>query len=131
MRSLLYLTIVSCVVLPGLTGCIAFYSTRPVEIQVNDSKSSEPVSHAHVSVRYLYALVLNAPSAAAGNTDAAGIVVLPIADFDNGRIVIGAEDTEFDIEPASVRDGGSPGPGRPVFGREQADQVRIHLRPLE
>ena len=92
-----------------LTGCIAIYSKRPVEITVTSAETGRPVADLPVSVSYPAMMVLNVPREVKGVTDKDGRVVLPVADFDNGSIHVHAGDYGHFIEPEQVRNGGATG----------------------
>jgi len=87
-------------------GCVAFYSTRPVEVTVLDPGSEEPVYNVPVSVKYHQIMVLNPPEAVHGTTDQSGVVVLRMANFENGVIEVLAGDTKFLLTGKMVRKGG-------------------------
>src|SRR4051794_8851553 len=77
----------------SLTGCLAIYSKRPVEVVVTDANTGQPVAGLPVSVDYLSMClnyfgphVLNIPEKQSAVTDTNGRVILPIADFDDGSI---------------------------------------------
>ena len=86
----------------SMTGCLAIYSTRPVEVVVTRADTGEPVPDLPVSVTYVYMLVPNPPKNVSGTTDANGRVVLPIADFDSGPIHFQAGDFFRSIKPETV-----------------------------
>jgi len=88
------------------TGCMALYSTRPVEIIATNAETGQPVANLPVSVKYEYLLVLNAPKEASGVTNANGRVILTVADFSNGDIFLQVGDYWNNIRPTLVRDGG-------------------------
>src|SRR5262249_27925095 len=84
----------------SLTGCLAIYSKRPVEVVVTSIDPGQPVPDLPVSVDYFYAPlayfgphVLNVPEEVSGVTDGNGRVVLPIADFEGGRSAYERETT--------------------------------------
>src|SRR5947209_3264744 len=81
-----------------LSGCLAFYSTRPVEVIVTREGSLEPVANLPVTVNYPQMLILNAPKSAMGKTDQQGKVVLPLADFYNGPIQLQAGNSPFFVD---------------------------------
>ena len=53
-------------------------------------------------------LILNAPTGAEGKTGQRGSVILPVADFDNGIILLTVDGNEFGIDKELVRKGGIP-----------------------
>ncbi len=65
-------------------GCLAAYSTRPVDVVVTRTDTGQPASGVPVTVSYASMLVLNQPKNVDGTTDAAGRVMLPMADFLSG-----------------------------------------------
>jgi hypothetical protein len=99
----------------SLTGCLAVYSKRPVEVVVTDADTARPVADLPVSVRYDPGMPawyfaprpLNIPQEVSGVTDANGRVVLPLADFGSGSIRLDAGRRVCCIHPETVREGGS------------------------
>jgi len=88
------------------TGCLAVYSTRPVDVIVTRTDTGEPAAGVPVKVFYLAMFVLNQPRDVEGTTDASGLVTLPMADFRDGPF-IRAGSTEFwGVEAKTVREGG-------------------------
>ena len=65
-------------------GCLAVYSTRPVDVVVTRIDTGQPAAGVPVSVSYASMLVLNQPKDVDGTTDADGRVTLPMADFLGG-----------------------------------------------
>jgi hypothetical protein len=92
------------------TGCVAVYSTRPVEITVLDPASKSPVANVPVSVKYHQMLVVNPPQPAKGTTDASGLVTLPVASFEGGLfggvVEVDAGDTKLLLTRALLQNGG-------------------------
>ncbi len=110
-----------------LSGCLAFYSTRPVEVLVTRENSLEPVADLPVSVTYMGMLILNTPKQVAGKTDEQGKAVLPLADFDDGLILLQAGNNRFYLAPDIIRKGGTLTKGEPVFGTDGRPPVSIKL----
>jgi hypothetical protein len=100
-------------------GCLAVYSTRPVDVVVTRTDTGQPAAGVPVSVSYASMLVLNQPKDAAGTTDAAGRVTLPMADFLAGPC-LRAGTASYWTPSETVRAGGalaykpSANPGEPV-----------------
>ena len=65
-----------CCLLTG--GCLAAYTTRPVEVLVTDCDTGVPKAGIPVVFDYAYAGVLNPPGRAEGTTNNQGTVVLPV-----------------------------------------------------
>lgn len=108
------ITVVTAALGCSLTGCLAIYSKRPVEVVVTDADTGQPVADLPVIVDYFkltleYPAVgpLNVPEGVRGVTDANGRVVLPIADFGHGSIRLQAGSYGSSIEPETVRKGGT------------------------
>jgi hypothetical protein len=91
----------------SLTGCLAVYSKRPVEITVTSAETGRPVADLPVTVNYTAMMVLNIPREVKGVTDKDGRVVLPVADFNRGGIHVDAGDYGHFLEPEQVRNGGT------------------------
>ena len=87
-------------------GCMAVYSTRPVDVVVTRSDTGQPAVGVPVTVSYLSMLVLNQPKNVEGTTDAAGRVTLPMADFMSGPY-LNAGTTKYWTPSEIVRNGGS------------------------
>ena len=103
------------VVLVGITttlmcncGCLAFYTKRPVSVTVVDSSTGLPLQGVRVEVDYRAMFVLNVPSAESATTDAKGTVVLSLADFENGLILMNVGASSLDIPAQLIREGGIP-----------------------
>ena len=132
-RGLTTLTVaLSC----SLTGCLAVYSTRPVEVIVTSAETGQPVANLPVAVDYplFYAhyfgpRVLNMPKEAGSVTDENGRIVLPIADFGCGPIRLRAGDYGSSIKPDQVREGGMVAPDYWAFGPEKTPKVILQLVP--
>jgi hypothetical protein len=117
----------------SLTGCLAVYSQRPVEITVTSAETGRPVPDLPVSVNYAAMMVLNIPRDVKGVTDKDGRVVLPVADFSGGPIHVNAGDYGHFLEPEQVRNGGTKEtaagslrlvPQRPSFAQRVFGWVR-------
>src|SRR5439155_4799368 len=93
------------VFLSSMTGCMTASPTRPVDVFVTRADTGQPAADVPVRVSYRALLVLNGPKDVDGVTDAAGRVVLSLADF-AGSIVLRAGDTTFPLERDAVRKGG-------------------------
>src|SRR4051812_45365619 len=120
------------IVLAGLTslalpGCLAFYSTRPVEVVVTRAETGQPAANVPVRVEYLYMGILNPPEPAQGTTDAKGSVVLPMADFD--LISLHAAGTKFFLGADEVRKGGTLEKGMQEIFKKNEPPVSIKLIP--
>jgi hypothetical protein len=87
-------------------GCLAVYSTRPVDVLVTRTDTGEPAPGVPVKVHYLAMMVLNMPEAVEGTTDAGGRVTLQMADFRLGPY-LQAGTTKYAAPSEVVRDGGS------------------------
>lgn len=87
-------------------GCLAAYSTRPVDVVVTRTDTGQPAAGVPVTVSYASMLVLNQPKNVDGTTDAAGRVTLPMADFLSGPH-LQAGTTKFWAPSEVIRDGGS------------------------
>lgn len=87
-------------------GCLAAYSTRPVDVVVTRTNTGQPAAGVPVTVSYASMLVLNQPKNVDGTTDAAGRVTLPMADFLSGPY-LRAGTTKFWAPSEVIRDGGS------------------------
>jgi hypothetical protein len=87
-------------------GCLAVYSTRPVDVLVTRTDTGEPVPGVPVKVEYLAVMVLNLPKTVEGTTDAAGRVTLQMADFWDGSY-LQAGTTKYWAPSEVIRDGGS------------------------
>jgi hypothetical protein len=87
-------------------GCLAVYSTRPVEVVVTRTDTGQPAAGVPVAVSYASMLVLNQPPDASGTTDAGGRVTLPMADFLGGPY-LKAGTTRFGAPSEVVRAGGT------------------------
>jgi hypothetical protein len=111
------------------SGCLAFYSKRPVEIVVTEPETGLPVSNIPVSVDYLYMGVLNAPKEANGKTDKNGRVILSLADFDKGIIFLKAGNREFYVWKETVRQGGVLTQGQPAPQTDGKPNVAVKLFP--
>jgi hypothetical protein len=109
------------------TGCLAVYSTRPVEVVVTREDTGEPVADLPISVTYGYMLVANPPTNTHGSTDASGRVVLTIADFDSGSIHLQAGDFGSSIRAEKVRAGGPVTTARWSDQAADAPKVRMQL----
>jgi hypothetical protein len=88
------------------TGCLAVYSTQPVDVIVTRTDTGQPAAGVPVSVSYASMMVLNQPENVAGTTDTAGRVTLPMADFLSGPY-LRAGTTKFWAPSEAVRDGGT------------------------
>lgn len=87
------------------TGCLAVYSTRPVDVVVTRTDTGQPAANVPVKVSYMSMMVLNKPKDVEGATDATGRVLLPMADFSCGKYLqVGT--TKFAVETDTLRDGG-------------------------
>ena len=87
-------------------GCLAAYSTRPVDVVVTRTDTGQPAAGVPVTVSYASMLVLNQPKNADGTTDAAGRITLPMADFLSGPS-LHAGTTSYWAPSEIIRDGGS------------------------
>lgn len=87
-------------------GCLAAYSTRPVDVVVTRTDTGQPAAGVPVTVSYASMLVLNQPKNVDGTTDAAGRVTLQMADFLSGPY-LQAGTTKFWAPSEVIRDGGS------------------------
>jgi hypothetical protein len=104
----------ACLLFPFLlipaTGCVAVYSSRPMEITVLDPATKTPVSNVPVTVKYRQVMVLNPPQPAKGTTDTSGTVTLPMAGFEGGLygglIEVDAGDTKLLLTRALLKKGG-------------------------
>ena len=116
-QALLRILLASMLCCPAL-GCFAYYRTRPVDVLVTRTDSGEPAAGIPVNARYLFMLLLNPPEYASGVTDSAGIVTLPLADFDG--CIMQAGTTAYGLPAQKVREGGqleykpSANPDEPV-----------------
>ena len=87
-------------------GCLAVYSTRPVDVLVTRTDTGQPAAGVPVTVSYTTMFVLNRPGDATRTTDAAGMVTLPMADFLSGPY-LQAGTTKYWSPSETIRDGGS------------------------
>lgn len=87
-------------------GCLAAYSTRPVDVLVIRTDTGQPAAGVPVTVSYASVMMLNQPKNVDGTTDAAGQVTLPMADFLSGPY-LQAGTTKYWAPSEVVRDGGS------------------------
>src|SRR5436189_145899 len=84
------------VFLSSMTGCVTASTTRPVDVFVTRADTGQPAPDVPVRVSYRSLLVFNCPKDVDGVTDAAGRVVLSVADFP-GPIVLRAGETTFPV----------------------------------
>jgi hypothetical protein len=75
----------------GLTGCQAFYSYRPLVVQVRDAETKKPLSGAVVHVHYPAGLDSTAPWESSGQSGADGIVRLRAALYGDEGIQLHAD----------------------------------------
>jgi hypothetical protein len=100
--AIVILAAISC----SMTGCLAIYSKRPVEVIATDAATGQPVAQLPVSVSYAGMLILNNPKKEEGVTDENGRLLLRMADFESGAIDLRAGDYGRTINPEIVRKGG-------------------------
>ena len=72
--------------LPNLSGCIAFYSTKDFQITVRDRITMEPIEGAHLTVRYSSKGYINQPADAECTTDANGEAVISSTNYRPGFV---------------------------------------------
>ncbi len=109
------------------TGCLAVYSTRPVDVIVTRTDTGEPAAGVPVKVFYPSMFVLNQPRDVKGTTDATGRVTLPMADFQDGPC-LRAGSTRYAVESDTVRVGG-PLTYKPTANREPLPTYSVRLVP--
>ncbi|HEY1187597.1 MAG TPA: hypothetical protein VGE74_08055 [Gemmata sp.] len=101
-RTLTVMAVVTCCF---SNGCLAIYSSRPVDIVVTRTDTGQPAAGVPVNVSYASILTLNQPKNAEGTTDTEGRVTLPMADFLGGP-TLRAGTTKFWAPSEIVRAGG-------------------------
>jgi hypothetical protein len=111
------------------SGCLAIYSTRPVEVTVTNADTGKPVANIPVTVEYVGMLILNVPKKAEGVTDEHGRLLLPIADFDNGPIHLQAGGWGRSINPETVRYGSIVDTGDWSGGSVSTPKIIMQLVP--
>ena len=91
----------------SLTGCLDCYSTRPVEIAVTEKSTGKPAANVPVKIQYGNMFSLNPPDNIKANTDAHGVVILPLANFRSGPSIFAGEDW-YEVTTKEVNEGGHP-----------------------
>ena len=77
-RGLFSLSLLLCSTTPG---CIAIYGHRPVQVEVRDVETGEPISGARVEVVYFPSfVVLNPPHGTKTETNSKGMATLKVAE---------------------------------------------------
>jgi hypothetical protein len=112
----------------SMTGCLAIYSTRPVEVTAINAETGQPVANLPINVRYS-SMLGNLPTNASSITDATGRAVLPIADFQNGPISICGGGYESLLSPEMVRNGGMVVTGQRNPDSTITPKVNLQLVP--
>ena len=77
------------VLLPNLSGCIVFNSTKDVQITVRDRTTKAPIEGASLTIRYFttaYWYYHNPPANVEWTTDANGQAVIPVVNFPRGNV---------------------------------------------
>ena len=88
------------------SGCVAFHTTRPVELVLAHAESGQPVANQQVSLSYKRHMFQGAPGSITDHTDDRGRVVLHIAEVEfNLALQVGR--ATFSIDREIVRTGGA------------------------
>jgi hypothetical protein len=86
-------------------GCLAFYSTRPVELVLTRTESAQPVANEMVILSYNHSIFQGVPGEVVDATDQHGHVVLPIAEV-SFRMTLQVGRAVFSLDRDIVRTGG-------------------------